>query len=313
MKPMPHACHLKLRLMGSAFELIVVDTDGARGQQHLAAAVAEIRRIEALLTEFSPASDTARLNAHAGRAPIAVAPETYALLERCALLSAISQGAFDVSAGALKPLYDFRRGAGGFPRPARLRAALRCVGYQHIELLPDGRAFLQKPGMRIGFGAIGKGYAADRARVLLEGRGVQHGVVNASGDLTAWGHQADGAPWRIGVADPARPGQVLLWLPLTGASVATSGNYEQFFDHAGIRYAHTLDPRTGQPTRYLKSVTVMAPKAELADALATIVTVTGADVGLHFLEQLPGTHGVLIDDQDRIFTTPHLPLQRPDA
>lgn len=307
---MPQHCQVKLRLMGSAFELIVVDADVVRGQQHLAAAVAEIRRIEALLTEFSDTSDTARLNAHAGRAPVMVAPETYALLERCRLLSEISQGAFDVSAGALKPLYDFRRGAAGFPDAAQLAAARQCVGYEQVELLPDGRVFLRKAGMRIGFGAIGKGYAADRARALLEARGVQHGVVNASGDLTAWGRQADGTPWRIGIADPAQPERVLLWLPLDGASVATSGNYEQFFDHDGIRYAHTLDPRTGWPTRYLKSVTVVAPKAELADALATVVTVTGADVGLHLLQQLPGTHGVVIDDQDRIFTTPHIPLQR---
>jgi FAD:protein FMN transferase len=305
---MLHRCQVKLRLMGSDFELIVLAEDAARGQQHLQAAVAEIRRIEALLTEFSATSCTALLNAQAGLAPVAVGPEVYALLERCLLLSALSQGAFDVSAGALKPLYDFRRGAAGFPDPARLQAARQCVGYQHIELLPGHRVFLRKKGMRIGFGAIGKGYAADRARAVLESRGVQHGVVNASGDLTAWGRPADGAAWRIGLADPAWPERVLLWLPLDGASVATSGNYEQFFEHGGVRYSHNLDPRTGLPTRYLKSVTVVAAKAELADALATVVTVTGADVGLHLLDQLPATHCVLIDDQDQVFTSQHLLL-----
>lgn len=310
---MPHQHQLKLRLMGSDFELIVLDEDAARGQQHLAAAVAEIRRIEVLLTEFSDTSVTAQLNAQAGRAPVAVGPEVYALLERCLLLSELSQGAFDVTAGVLKPLYSFRSGVAGFPDPARLQAARQCVGYQYIELLPGYRAVLRKPGMRIGFGAIGKGYAADCARTLLEGRGVQHGVVNASGDLTAWGRPAAGAAWRIGVADPARPERVRLWLPLAGASVATSGSYEQFFEHAGIRYAHTLDPRTGLPTRHLQSVTVVAAKAELADALATAVTVTGPEVGLHLINQLPDTHCVLIDDQHRIFTSRHLTLPPPGS
>ena len=305
---MLQTCQVKLRLMGSDFELIVLAEDAAQGQQHLAAAVAEIRRIETLLTEFSTTSITAQLNAEAGVGPVAVGPEVYALLERCRLLSELSQGAFDITAGALKPLYDFRRGAAGFPDPVRLRAVRQSVGYQNLELLPGHRAFLRKPGMHIGFGAIGKGYAADCARALLESRGVQNGVVNASGDLTAWGRPANGAAWRIGVADPARPDQVLLWLPLPGASVATSGNYEQFFDHEGIRYAHTLDPRTGLPTRHLQSVTVLAAKAELADALATVVTVTGADVGLHLINQLPDTHCVVIDDQHRIFTSAGLTL-----
>lgn len=292
--------------MGSAFELIVVDADAGRGAQHVQAAIAEIRRIEALLTEFSDTSQTARINQQAGRAPVAVDAEVYELLARCRLLSQISQGAFDVSAGALKSLYDFKRGRAGFPDPATLRAVQQRVGYQHIELLPDHRVFLRKEGMRIGFGAIGKGYAADCARALLESRGVQHGVVNASGDLTAWGTQTDGSAWRVGIADPARPERVLLWLPLRGASVATSGNYEQFFDHQGVRYGHTLDPRTGRPTRYLKSVTVVSASAELADALATAVTVTGAEVGLHLINQVPDTHCLLIDDQDRIFTSKQL-------
>ncbi len=309
---MLHRCHVKLRLMGSDFELIVVvggAEDAAVGQAHLAAAVAEIRRIEALLTEFRDTSLTARLNAQAGVAPVAVGPEVYQLLERCQLLAELSQGAFDISAGALKPLYDFRRGRAGFPDPARLRAARACVGHQHIELLPNYQAFLRKKGMRIGFGAIGKGYAADCARVLLQNRGVQNGVVNASGDLTAWGHQPDGSPWRIGIADPAHPDRVLLWLPIRDASVATSGNYEQFFEHDGVRYAHNLDPRTGLPTRYLQSVTVLAAQAELADALATAVMVTGPDVGVHLIDQLPGTHCVVIDEQNRLFTSANLPLQ----
>lgn len=299
-------CRVNIRLMGSDFELIVVDENPEQGQQHLQAGIAEIRRIEALLTEFTDASQTARINQQAGIQPVLVDAEVYGLLQRCLQLSRISQGAFDVSAGTLKPLYDFKRGRSGFPDPALLNTVRQRVGYQHIELLSGNRVFLKKKGMRIGFGAIGKGYAADRAKTLLVARGVEHGVINASGDLTAWGTQPDGSVWKIGIADPTDPARVIFWLPVHNASVATSGNYEQFFEHNGVCYAHNLDPRSGLPTRFLKSVTVVSTNAELADALATVVTVTGVEVGIHLIDQIPHTHCLLIDDRNKVFTSKNL-------
>ncbi|MBC8151399.1 MAG: FAD:protein FMN transferase [Bacteroidetes bacterium] len=303
---MKQCCRVNVRLMGSDFELIVVDESPERGHRHVRAGIDEIRRIEAVLTEFSETSQTARINRQAGVEPVVVDAEVYGLLGRCLQLSRLSQGAFDVSAGALKPLYNFKRGLAGFPERAVLNTVRQRVGYQHIDLLPDNRVFLRKKGMRIGFGAIGKGYAADCARALLEARGVKHGVINASGDLTAWGAQPDGSAWKIGIADPGRPDRVIRWLPLRNASVATSGNYEQFFDHNGVRYAHILDPRSGLPTRYLKSVTVINPSAELSDALATVVAVTGAEVGMHLINQIPHTHCLLIDDRNKVFTSKNL-------
>lgn len=305
---MGHRCQINTRLMGSDFEMIVVDEHPEQGQQHLEAGIDEIRRIEALLTEFSDTSQTARINQQAGVQPVVVDAEVYGLLRRCLQLSRISQGAFDISAGALKPLYDFRRGAAGFPELTLLNTVRQRVGYQHIELLPDNRVFLRKKGMRIGFGAIGKGYAADRAKAVLEARGVKHGVINASGDLTAWGTQPDGSAWKIGIADPTKPDRISFWLPIRHASVATSGNYEQFFTHNGIRYSHNLDPRSGLPTRYLKSVTVTSANAELSDALATVVMVMGADAGMHFIDQIPNTHCLLINDRNKVFTSKKLTI-----
>jgi FAD:protein FMN transferase len=305
---MNQRCQVRVRLMGSDFELIVVAENPEQGQPHLQAAIAEIKRIEALLTEYSETSQTAQINRQAGIGPVMVDGEVYRLLERCRQLSCLSQGAFDVSAGVLKPLYDFRRGRAGMPHQTMLNRVRQLVGYQHIDLLPGNRVFLRKKGMRIGFGAIGKGYAADRARVLLEARGVTNGVINASGDLTAWGSQPDGSPWKIGIADPTHPDRVLLWLPVQNASVATSGNYEQFFEDNGIRYSHNLDPRSGLPTRCLKSVTVMSSRAELSDALATAVTVMGADVGRHLIDQIPGTHCLLINEHDEVVTSKQLTI-----
>jgi FAD:protein FMN transferase len=305
---MNQRCQVRVRLMGSDFELIVVDENPEHEQQHLLAGINEIKRIEALLTEFSETSQTAHINRQAGIGPVTVDAEVYGLLERCVQLSRLSQGAFDVSAGVLKPLYNFKCGQARFPIRSVLNTARQRVGYQYIDLLPDNRVFLRKKGMRIGFGAIGKGYAADRARALLEARGVKQGVINASGDLTAWGNQPDGSPWKIGIADPTAPNQVLLWLPVENASVATSGNYEQFFDHNGIRYSHNLDPRSGLPARYLKSVTVVSNSAELSDALATAVTVMGADVGMHVINQIPDTHCLLINEHNEVITSKQLTI-----
>ena len=295
------------RLMGSAFEFIVVATED-RGDELLDAAIGEVKRIEDLLTEFSDNSQTALLNRTSGRAPVTVDPETYALLQRCVTLSGLTQGAFDITAGVLKKLYNFKGGAPAWPDPGLLESTLQKVGFQHIRLLDNNRVFLEKPGMHIGFGAIGKGYAADRVKTLLQKEGVESAVINASGDLTAWGVRADGSPWKVGIADPNDPARILLWLPVHHVSVATSGDYEQFFERDSVRYSHNIDPKTGFPVSGVKSVTVVSPSAELSDALATAVFVMGKEVGLHFIGQLPETHCILIDSTNKVHISRNLKI-----
>jgi thiamine biosynthesis lipoprotein len=163
--------------------------------------------------------------------------------------------------------------------------------------------------MHIGFGAIGKGYAADRVKKLFCEKGVQSGVINASGDLTAWGMRADGQPWKTGIADPDDLSRIVLWLPVNGLSVATSGNYIQYFDHEGTRYSHNINPLTGYPVKGIKSVTIISPGAELSDALATAVTVMGVQEGIQFINQLPETHCIIIDDHNKVYQSKNLQLQ----
>jgi len=288
---------LHTRLMGSSFELIVVEENEALAMLRLEEGAAEIRRIETLLTEFNPDSQTSLLNRHAGEHPVKVDPEVHQLIRRCLHLSAITQGAFDISAGALKTLYNFKQRQAHVPDARLLSATLASVGHRYIQLSGD-TIFLSKKGMHIGFGAIGKGYAADKVRSLWQTKGVRAGVINASGDLTAWGLQPDGTPWRVGMPDPRDPSRILRWLPVDNAAVATSGNYEQYFEIDGIRYSHNIDPRTGIPVRGIKSVSIISPSAELSDALATAVTVMGTAAGLHLIDQLPEVHGIIIDDKD---------------
>jgi thiamine biosynthesis lipoprotein len=289
--------------MGSDFELIVCAASEREGQALLDTGIAEIKRLEILLTEFSDTSATGMINAGAGIRPVAVPAEVYQLIGRCLHLSSMTQGAFDITAGTLKALYPFKDPSSPLPDPCTVEEALAKCGYQHIVMGPKQEVMLRRHGCRIGFGAIGKGYAADCVKKIWQRMGVASGVVNASGDLTAWGLQPDGQPWKVGIADPDKPGSVLLWLPVDNASIATSGNYEQYFDREGTRYSHNIDPRTGRPARWLRSVTIVSPSAELSDALATAVTIMGIAVGLDLINQLPQVHALIIDEHNQVHTS----------
>lgn len=289
------------RLMGSAFELAVVCGDELVAQQALAAGIAEISRIEDLLSEFKPDSTTSLLNAQAGIRPVQVAPEFFDLLERCAHISKLTSGCFDVTIGSLKKLYAFKNKQFEMPSQVQIDEARQAVGYEKILLNRSERSvWFAHPALRISFAAVGKGYAASQVKKRWQQAGIRSGYVNASGDLTAFGSKPDGKAWEIGIANPDDRDKPLFFVPLHDASAATSGDYEQFFLWKNTRYSHNLDPRTGVPLTGLKSVTVFSPNAELSDALATAVYVMGAAAGIAFVNQLPQTHCIVMDDRNRI-------------
>lgn len=301
---------IQARLMGTAFELVVVGKNQGQAEEWLEQGNVEIRRIEALLTEFRESSITAELNAQAGANAVRVPDEVFALLERCQRISRLTQGAFDITVAPLKRLYQFKNQDFQMPSPEAIRECLAVVGFHYLHLDAGKKAaLLTRAGMRVSFAAIGKGYAADRVQALWRAAGVPAGVVNASGDLSASGTRADGSAWRVGIAHPDDRAQVLCHLPLLNAAAATSGDYEQFFMWKGRRYSHNVDPKTGLPLSGLKSVTVVAPSAELADALATAAYVMGPDTGLHFIDQLPRTHCVIIDERNATYFSKGLDLR----
>ncbi|MCG7858934.1 FAD:protein FMN transferase, partial [Flavihumibacter sediminis] len=186
-----------------------------------------------------------------------------------------------------KRLWNFDLSMKSLPDAAIARKAVRLINFRNIEVDPLNRTvFLKEKGMRIGFGGIGKGYAADRAKEVLVKEGVTSGIVNASGDLTTWGKQENGEPWTIGIADPNAASHLFSYINITDMSVATSGNYEKFVEINGKRYSHTIDPRTGMPVSGIKSVTIISPFAELSDVLATPVMIMGTEIGLDMLNQM---------------------------
>jgi thiamine biosynthesis lipoprotein len=162
---------------------------------------------------------------------------------------------------------------------------------------------LKEKGMRIGFGGIGKGYAAERAKHIMQQLGCHGGIVNASGDLTAWGYQPNGQPWTIGIVNPNATNAAFSYMAITNMAVATSGNYEKYIVIDGKKYSHTINPKTGLPVTGIKSVTIIAPNAEIADAMATPVMIMGIYAGLDMINQMNDIEAILIDDNNRIYTS----------
>lgn len=296
------------KLMGNAFEITVVDTKESVAKDHLAAAVAEIQRIEQLLTTFKEDSQTNLVNRSAGIAPVKVDREIFDLIERCIRISRLTDGYFDISYGSIdKRFWNFDRSMTRLPEPSLVKEHLRLVNYNNILLNPvAGTVFLKLKGMRIGFGGIGKGYAAERAKALLKQRGVASGVVNASGDLCAWGLQANGQPWTIGIADPDNARLPFSYLNITDMAVATSGNYEKYVEIGGRRYSHTINPKTGLPVSGIKSVTVICPNAEIADAMATPVGIMGIAPALDMVNQVNHLECIIIDDDNQIYQSKNI-------
>jgi thiamine biosynthesis lipoprotein len=300
-----------IRLMGNNFVFSVVASDEHWAYTRIDEAIHEVQRIEALLTTFRDSSQVNQINDQAGIAPVQVDREVFDLIARSLRISTLTQGAFDISYGSLdKRLWNFDRTMAALPTPETARELVRLINYRNILLDPtEQTVFLKERGMRIGLGGIGKGYAADRAKHILLLSGVESGVVNAAGDLTVWGTQPDGASWTIGVADPDLKHLSFASFQLTDISVATSGNYEKFVTIDGKRYSHTIDPRTGYPVHGIKSVTILCPHAELADAMATPVMVMGIQAGLHLINQLKGIACILVDEQYGIHTSQNIHLK----
>jgi len=297
------------RLMGNIFEIKFFNNESSHAEKCIDAAIAEIKRIEALLTTFHPQSQTNQINANAGIHPVKVDREVFELIERSIRISELTQGAFDISYGSIdKRFWNFDASMTSLPDKETAKRAVRLINYRNIFLeRKESIVFLKEKGMRIGFGGIGKGYAADKAKQLLVDMGIESGIVNASGDLTAWGHQVDGKPWTIGIADPDTKNP-FSFLNITNTSVATSGNYEKYVTINGQRYSHTIDPRTGFPVTGVKSVTIISPYAELSDAMATPVMVMGTKVGLDLINQMKGIACIIVDEANRIHHSKNIAL-----
>ncbi len=295
--------------MGSRFDITVVADNETQGNGYIDLAVAEIKRIETMISSWDEQSETSAIIRNAGKHPVKIDKELYDLIMRAIKISELTNGAFDITYASMDKIWKYDGSMTKLPSEEEVAKSVSKVGFRNIVLNPEQQTvFLKNEDMRIGFGAIGKGFAADKAKTLLIKKGVEAGIINASGDLTTWGTQPDGSPWMVGITNPLNKDKVFSWFPLDNNAVVTSGNYEKYVEFNGKRYTHIIDPRTGWPVTGLTSATVFAPKAELADALATSVFVMGIETGLNFINQLPGIECVIVDDQGKIHKSENIKL-----
>ncbi|WP_370315378.1 FAD:protein FMN transferase [Thalassolituus sp.] len=285
-------------LMTTDVTFTIITTDDVRAKQAVQQAIAEIRRIEALLSEWQPDSEISRLNRSAATSPQTVSNETYRLLDEARKISEASDGAFDITFKSAGKLWDFR--AQTIPSDEALAKAVAAIDYRQVAMKSKDRSIqFLKEGTQIGLGGIAKGYAVDRAVQIIRQSGFEEFAVNAGGDLYAVS-QGNQKLWRVGVRNPRDDSALLALLPVANAAVATSGDYERFFIRDGRRYHHIINPHTGMPAEGSMSVTVLAPRTYLADALATAVFVLGPEAGMQMIEEQSGCEAMVVTEDGRI-------------
>lgn len=302
--------HKVVKLMGSRFEITAIHADAQTAWDGINAGIAEITRIEKLISSWDPNSQTSAINKQAGIAPVRVDAELFNLIKRGIRISELTNGAFDMSYASMDRIWKFDGSMKVLPEAKIVARAASKIGFRNIALNETDRTvFLRQKGMKIGFGGIGKGYAAQKAKEKMKAMGIEGGVVNAAGDLIAWGRDEAAKEFKVGIADPKQKDLVMSWLVVGNGAVVTSGDYERFAMFNGKRYAHIIDPRTGYPTTGIKSVTIICPNPELADALSTSVFVLGQEAGLELINQLKGIECLIITDNDELITSNNLELK----
>jgi thiamine biosynthesis lipoprotein len=292
----------RFRVMGGWGELRFVDDRGTELAEAIARrACDEAERIERKYSRFLPGSVISRINRDAGRAPVAVDPETVGLVEAALQLAETTGGAFSPTVGVLRRVWNLREGT--VPCRASVEALLHLVDWRQVAVR-QGTVFLRQEGMELDLGGIGKEYAVDRVAARLRDEKVESAVVNLAGDLFTLGSRSDGRPWKVGVRDPRKPGSIRFAVRLVGdGGVASSGDYERFFVKDGVRYHHLLDARTGWPARGIASSTVVAPTAFQAGLAATASFLLGAEEGMAFLQRGERVQGVMITEEGALLAT----------
>lgn len=284
----PEAHRFQGPIFGTGYHVtLFAELDEAAYDELAAGILAELQRIDALMSTYREDSELSRFNRAPVGVPFFVSPPVAEVIAESLRIARLSEGAFDVTVGPVVNLWGF----GPQKRPERvpddeaLAAALARVDI-HALRLDDGQLSKSKP-VYIDLSGIAKGYAVDQVAEYLEAQGIQDYLVEIGGEIRTHGEKPDGSPWRIAVEKPiSTERSVQRILELGNAAVATSGDYRNYFESNGVRYSHTIDPQTGRPiTNRVASVTVITERCMTADALATAFTVMGAEAGLAMAER----------------------------
>jgi thiamine biosynthesis lipoprotein len=282
-------------LMGSQFEISVVGNDRLWAEERITLAINEINRVEKLLSTFSDSSKVNEINRNAGITPVKVDAEIFWLIDRSLKIADLTHGTFDITYFSADAQND---------ADTNTPVLTACSNYQNVVL--DAKAmtvFLKEKGMRIGFAANSKGYAADRAKYILQTQGVSSGVINAGGDLLTWGLQPNNEPWTVATADPEQSRQPYADLEISNMCLASSVNAEKYNSTSTKEYFNIVNLKKGFPVSEITSVSILSPSAEFSDAMANPLISIGVNAGIYLINKLNQIACVIIDDHNRVYTS----------
>ena len=289
-------------IMGTEVTITVTARSSDEGGAAIDAGMAELRRLDAMMSLYKDASEIAKVNLAAGKAPVKVSLEMIEVVEKAAEISKLSGGVFDITIGPLVVLWQMQLKKGTVPTDIEIDRIRPLVNYRNIVI--DKKAstiFLKKTGMIMDFGGM-KGYAADRVAGLIRERGIKNAIIAVAGDIWVLGHRKDGKPWRIGVQHPREKDKTLTVLDLSDKYISTSGDYERFVIREKKRYHHIIDPRTGKPAKGVISVTLIGDRGAVIDPLAKVPFILGPQKGLELVKKL-GAEAIIVDEQGTVFMT----------
>ncbi|HQF11440.1 MAG TPA: FAD:protein FMN transferase [Paludibacteraceae bacterium] len=297
--------------MGGRFDISIVAKDSLLSEQNIDIVIAEISRIENLISDWKPTSQVSEVNQNAGIRPVKVDREVFELTQRAIRFSEITNGGFDISFAAMDKIWKFDGSMTEMPSAEAIKKSVEKVGYKNIVLDSlNSTIFLKLKGMKIGFGALGEGYATNKCRSMMLTKGIEAGIINGSGDMSTWGKQPNGKAWNIGITNPFDTDKLVAVVPINNGAVTTSGSYEKFVVFDGKRYSHIINPATGYPATGLCSVTVFGPNAETANGLSTSMMVLGKTEGLLLLEKFPDYSCLMITDTGKVVKSKNFKKKR---
>ena len=286
--------------MGTLVKITAVARNESGAQAAATAGFAEIHRLEELLSTWIPTSELSRVNASAGVMPVPVSHETMTVVQGAIQVAELTDGGFNIAIGPAVDIWNVIEGR-RVPTESELDALRHMVDLHAVRVDAQTQTiFLEKAGMRIDVGGIGKGYAADQAVAVMKKAGALAGIVALSGDIKTFGQLPGGRKFPVGIQDPRKEGEVLAFIDLEDEAISTAGDYERFFERNGVRYHHILDPHTLQPARRCQSVTVIAREGIWADGLDTGIFVMGAELGLQLVEALPDVEAIIVDHEGSV-------------
>src|ERR1700744_1991843 len=285
-------------IMGTSIYVELWGEDSAKAEAAIDAVMADMRRIDVLMSHYKPESQLSQINQGAAQEPVQVDPELFDLIKLSTHYSIITEGAFDITYASVGHLYDYPHHVR--PTEEQIKKALPGVNWRNMLLDPEHHTVkFERPGMRIDLGGIGKGYAVDHGIGILQARGFQHALVTAGGDSRIIGDRM-GRPWVIGIRNPDDKDKVVTRIPIVNSAMSTSGDYERFFDEGGVRYHHIIDPRTGHSASKVRSATILGPTATETDGMSKTAFVLGPEKALEIINRMPQYDAVFVTPEGKI-------------